>query len=85
MSGGLADGETERFEGWLLRTPAARWPRVCIDVGDQDAIMRLTQNLLTVLDKHHVPYTLNVGQGGHNWTFWSAQMESYLLWLSKEW
>jgi enterochelin esterase-like enzyme len=85
LSGGLADGETERFEGWLLRTPPDQWPRVRIDVGDQDAIMRLTQNLLALLDKHHVPYILNVGKGDHNWTFWSTQMEPYLLWLSKDW
>ncbi len=86
LSGGLADGEGERFEGWLLRMPPEqRWPRVRIDIGNQDAIMRLTQNLLTALDKHQVPYTLNIGQGDHSWTFWSARMESYLLWLSKGW
>jgi enterochelin esterase-like enzyme len=82
LSGGLADGERERFEGWITRTPPDHWPRVRIDVGDHDGIMPLTQNLLTALDKHHVPYTLNIGKGDHNWTFWSAQMESYLLWLS---
>lgn len=85
LSGGLADGEQERFESWLDRTPPDRWPRVRIDVGDQDAIMRLTNNLLAVLDKRHVSYTLNVGQGNHDWTFWSSRMEPYLLWLSEDW
>jgi enterochelin esterase-like enzyme len=85
LSGGLDGSELERFEGWVLRTPPERWPRVLIDVGDQDAIMSLTHNLIMVLDKHNVPYTLNIGQGNHNWVFWSTQMESYLLWLSKEW
>jgi enterochelin esterase-like enzyme len=85
LSGGLAEGELDRFEGWVLRTAPERWPRVLIDVGDQDAIMSLTRNLLALLDKHAVPYTLNVGQGNHNWTFWSSQMESYLLWFSMGW
>ena len=85
LSGGLADGESDRFEGWLLRTPPELWPRVRIDVGDQDSIMRLAQNLLTLLDKYKAPYTLNVGQGGHNWAFWSSQMEPYLLWMSQGW
>lgn len=82
LSGGLADGERERFEGWVQRTPQNLWPRVRIDVGDQDAIMRLTSNLLAILDRHHVPYLLNVKPGNHDWTFWSAQMESYLLWMA---
>lgn len=85
LSGGLADGEQERFEGWVTRTSPGQWPRVRIDVGDQDAIMSLTQNLLTILDKHQVPYTLNVAPGTHSWTFWSGRMESYLLWLADGW
>lgn len=82
LSGGLANGESERFVGWINRTPPDHWPRVKIDVGDHDGIMPLTQNLMTTLDIHHVPYTVNIGKGDHNWTFWSAQMESYLLWLA---
>lgn len=85
LSGGVDESEISRFDGWVLHTPPQRWPRVLIDVGQQDAIMNLTHNLLTVLDRRRVPYTINVGQGGHNWTFWSAQMESYLLWLSMGW
>lgn len=82
LSGGLAEGEMDRFDSWVQRTPPDHWPRVRIDVGDQDAILRLTRNLQTVLDRRHVAYTLNIGKGNHNWTFWSAQMEPYLLWLS---
>lgn len=45
LSGGLAEGEGERFDGWLARTPPEHWLRVRIDVGEQDAIIRLTPNL----------------------------------------
>jgi len=85
LSGGLADGEGPRFEGWLLRTPPDQWPRVLIVVGNQDGIMPLVQNLRFRLNKQHVSYGIDIAPGGHDWTFWSAQMESYLLWLSKEW
>jgi S-formylglutathione hydrolase FrmB len=60
-------------------------PRVKIDVGDQDAISRFTQNLLTVLDQNKVPYTLHIGSGTHNWAFWSPLMEPYLLWFAEAW
>lgn len=85
LSGGLSDGESERFASWVQRTHPTRWPRVRIDVGEQDAILRLTQNLLVVLDEYHVPYTLNINEGNHDWTFWSAHMEQYLLWMSDGW
>jgi enterochelin esterase-like enzyme len=54
---------------------------VLIDVGNQDGILPLTESLLGVLDAQNVPYTLERGAGGHNWTYWSARMQSYLLWF----
>jgi enterochelin esterase-like enzyme len=86
LSGGIADNEGPRFTEWIQRTPADQWPRLHIDVGDQDSgILNLLHNLLPVLDANHVPYTLNVGHGDHNWAFWSPLMEPYLMWFSKAW
>jgi enterochelin esterase-like enzyme len=86
LSGGLSDSETERFEGWVRRTPPDRWPRVRIDVGKQDAIMPYVDALRSVLDQQHVRYTPNVAPNGdHNWAFWSGRMESVLLWLAAGW
>ena len=86
LSGGLADGEQERFSGWVTRVSPALWPRVRIDVGDQDSILSLTHILTGILDKYQVPYTLNVVPGGtHSFTFWSTRMQSYLLWFSQPW
>ena len=85
LSGGIADNEAARFTEWIRRTPADQLPRLHIDVGDQDAIMSLTQNLLHVLDAQHVPYTLVIGHGNHNWTFWSPLMEPYLIWFARAW
>ncbi len=85
LSGGIASQEKETFEEWIASTSADNLPRVRIDVGDQDGIMLLTQNLTTVLDDDQVRYTLNVGKGNHNWAFWSSRMESYLLWFAEAW
>lgn len=85
LSGGLDKSEGGRFDGWLARISSEDWPRVRIDIGDQDPIMPLTQNLIAMLDKRHVPYTIHVRQGNHNWAFWSAQMEVYLTWLADGW
>jgi S-formylglutathione hydrolase FrmB len=71
LSGGIASQEKETFSIWIASASADNLPRVRIDVGDRDGILPLTQNLTSVLDDSQVPYTLNVGSGDHNWTFWS--------------
>jgi enterochelin esterase-like enzyme len=85
LSGGIADNEKDKFKGWIEKTPSQNWPRVRIDLGDQDAIGLLTGNLTSVLNAEHVPYQLNVGHGSHSWTFWFSVMESYLLWFASGW
>lgn len=85
LSGGLSEAEMERFEGWVKRTPPDRWPKVRIEVGKDDGIMPYVENLHTVLDRQHVPYTLNITPGSHDWAFWSPKMQDYLLWLTQGW
>jgi enterochelin esterase-like enzyme len=85
FSGGISPGEAGRFDGWMASNSAETRPRVLIDVGDQDGILPLTENLLDTLDTRNVPYTLKRGAGGHNRAYWSARMESYLLWFAQTW
>jgi enterochelin esterase-like enzyme len=85
LSGGIAHQEKETFADWIALASVDNLPRVRIDVGNRDGILPLTQNLTSVLDHGQVPYTLNVGEGDHNWTFWSPRMESYLLWFAQAW
>lgn len=83
LSDGIDKNEKEMFKTWIVS--AKDYPRVLIDIGDQDGIMPFTQNLLEVLDSEHVPYELNIDPGGHDWAFWSAHMEAYLLWFAEAW
>ena len=85
LSGGIAAQEKETFAKWIASTSVDNLPRVRIVIGDRDGILPLTRNLTGVLDCSQVPYTLNVGVGDHNWTFWSPLMESYLLWFTEAW
>ena len=85
LSGGIVPEEQDQFASWIARTPPGQWPRVLIDVGDQDPIFNLTTNLLEELDKYHVPYILKRGSGGHTWEYWSSIMESCLLWFAESW
>ena len=81
ISGGIADGEQEKFTAWISKTPPEQRPAILIDVGDQDAIITLTRYLTGVLDKQGVPYTFTHTMGGHAWAYWNAHMAEYLKWL----
>ncbi len=83
LSGGITSSEESRFDTWIQRVPSDEWPRVLINVGDRDAIVSLTQNLLDVLKRNEVPYTLDIGHGGHDWTYWSTRMQPVLLWATE--
>jgi enterochelin esterase-like enzyme len=83
FSGGITNGERTTFNTWIAASK--NHPRVLIYVGDQDGIMPYTQNLFEALESHDAPYELNIKPGGHNWTFWSAHMEAYLLWFAQAW
>jgi enterochelin esterase-like enzyme len=85
LSGGIDPSEEAHFTDWIARTPSEQRPRVIVYVGDQDGIRSLTDNLLEVLDANKVPYTLNVGPGGHAWAFWSSHMQEFLLWFAAAW
>jgi enterochelin esterase-like enzyme len=83
FSGGIDVSEKATFAAWIASSNNP--PRVLINVGDQDGIMPLTRNLLDVFDSQDIPYKLKIEAGGHTWEFWSAHMESYLLWFADAW
>ncbi len=86
FSGGIASGEKDTFDEWIRSNPSQLWPRVWIDVGNQDSGIRpLTQNLVAVLHQNGIAYSLDIEPGDHNWDFWSPRMESYLLWFAEDW
>ena len=81
ISGGIDGSEQDKFANWISTTPRDQWPDVLIDIGDQDAIFRLTRALMDVLDEQGVPYTFTQGKGSHSQMYWSSQMAYYLKWL----
>jgi enterochelin esterase-like enzyme len=81
ISGGIANGEQEKFTGWLYETPPKQRPLILIDVGDQDGIITLTHYLMGVLAQQNVPYTFTHAPGDHATAYWGAHMAEYLKWL----
>jgi enterochelin esterase-like enzyme len=81
LSGGIADGEQEKFSDWIAAMPAGQRPGVLIDVGDQDGILVLTHHLTDVLDKNNYPYTFTHGPGDHGGKHFESTLENNMKWL----
>ena len=81
LSGGIADGEQEKFTSWIAGMPPGRRPAVLIDVGDQDGILNLTHHLTALLDGLGYPYTFTHAPGDHDAGFWDSRLADYLKWL----
>jgi putative tributyrin esterase len=78
ISGGIADGEQEKFAGWITAVSPENYPAILIDVGEDDPIIDLTNNLTEQLDGHKVPCTFQTAPGGHNAGYWSQHLEEYI-------
>jgi enterochelin esterase-like enzyme len=81
LSGGIADGEQEKFTDWIAAMPANQRPVVLIDVGDQDGVIVLTHYLLDLLDKNNYPYTFTHAPGDHDWRYFERTLDKNLKWL----
>ena len=81
LSGGIADGEQEKFTNWIKAMRPGQQPAVLIDVGDQDGILRLAHYLTTLLDQLHYPYTFTHAPGNHVEKYWDSHLVEYLKWL----
>jgi enterochelin esterase-like enzyme len=86
FSSGVVSGDERNVDTWIAAIPSKQWPRVLIDYGDEDRLMAINaQRTAEILDKWDIPYTLTVGQGGHNFAYWSANMVPYLRWYAEDW
>jgi len=81
LSGGIADGEQQKFSNWIMTMSSNQQPAVLIDVGDQDGIIVLTHYFTGLLDQSNYPYTFTHAPGNHDREYWSKHMEDYLKWL----
>ncbi len=81
LSGGIADGEQEKFKGWILAMPPDQRPAVLIDVGEQDGVAVVTYHLTDRLDQMKFPYTFLLDPGNHHTENSDSHFPEYLKWL----
>lgn len=83
---GAISGEEKQINLWLSAMNNGNRVRVFMDCGDEDTLMLDRAKVMkSLLDAAGVENQLHVGSGGHNYTYWLSNFETYLKWISKDW
>jgi enterochelin esterase-like enzyme len=79
--------DAQRMRTWLKEIPAEQYPQVYLDIGDRDRpeIMRSTLWFEDLLNLYDVPHEFHLFSGYHAEAYWSAHLEDYLVWYTKDW
>ena len=81
LSGGIADGEQQKFTDWILAMPLDLRPTVLVDVSEQDGVIVLTHHFTDLLDKLKFPYTYILDPGNHHTESSDSHFPDYVKWL----
>ncbi len=65
--------------------PAESFPRLWVDIGDQDAELAITRNFQSLLVKRNVAHEFHFYSGNHTETYWSKHVEEYIRWYVDGW
>ena len=70
---------------WAADIPPDSVPRLWVDIGSDDPLLRAALELREQLDKLRWPYAWTVSRGEHTSTYWSGHLERYLCWYAEAW
>lgn len=70
---------------WTRGLRRDRLPRLWVDIGDRDPLRPATLELRRVLEDLDIPHTYREYPGRHEAAYWSAHVETYLLWYGQAW
>jgi enterochelin esterase-like enzyme len=73
------------FERRVRELPPETWPRIYLDVGDNDLERDSNIRLEELLTAYGIPHEWHLNAGAHDETYWSAHVKEYLQWYAEGW
>jgi enterochelin esterase-like enzyme len=79
--------DASRINGWLDAIPTESFPRIYLDIGDQDRpeVVESASWFEGLLDERGLPHEWHTFAGTHDEAYWQAHVEQYLRWYGFEW
>ena len=81
----ILSGDRAAFERWMRELPTDLWPRIYLDVGDNDLERDFNIHIEERLTFYAVPHEWRLNNGAHDEAYWSAHVEEYIRWYVEGW
>lgn len=70
---------------WLDAIPLESMPRIYMDTGHRDYLIKSTTWFENLLNEKNIPHEWYLFPGYHEEEYWRSHVEQYLRWYTKEW
>jgi enterochelin esterase-like enzyme len=70
---------------WIEAIPSGSFPRLWLDVGDQDKELGAVRLLENTLSKYEVVHEFHLYSGDHSEVYWGKHVKEYLRWYASAW
>lgn len=77
-------GDDVLVHRWLNQIPADSYPRVYIDIGDNDPQAGEAQSIENIFNDYGILHEWHLYQGGHTEDYWSAHVTEYVEWYGTQ-
>lgn len=70
---------------WIAAIPAESFPRLWLDIGDQDKELGYARLLEETFSENSIPHEWHQYSGDHSEIYWRAHVDEYLRWYVQGW
>jgi enterochelin esterase-like enzyme len=77
--------DTTHIRAWLDAIPDESMPRIFMDTGDKDYLIKSTLWFERILVQKGIPHEWYLFPGYHEEAYWQAHLEQYIRWYAKDW
>ncbi len=77
--------DTGHVRAWLDAIPDDSMPRIFMDTGDKDYLIKSTLWFERILVLKGIPHEWYLFPGYHEEAYWQAHLEQYIRWYAQDW
>lgn len=77
--------DTFHIREWLDSIPPDSMPRIYMDTGNRDYLIKSTTWFENLLNEKNIPHEWYLFTGYHEEEYWQSHIEQYLRWYTKDW
>jgi enterochelin esterase-like enzyme len=70
---------------WIRELSPELWPRLYIDMGDNNGELEFNTRLEEALTEYGIPHEWHLNTGAHDEAYWSEHVDEYIQWYAGGW